>query len=71
MPDAEHGVLMDFAVDCPDGATETMLVFATGDLDPLVAAFPEATDEDIVQRLMMDLSRRSEALAADWECGSE
>ncbi len=68
LPDSEHAVLMDFNVDCPDGATETMLVFATGDMGPLVDAFPEANDEDLVRRLMMDLGRRSEALAADWPC---
>ncbi|MCO4769623.1 MAG: hypothetical protein KDA24_06285 [Deltaproteobacteria bacterium] len=68
MPDAEHALIVTFDVDCPDGATETMMVFATGDAAPLQEAYPEG-DDQILTRLMLDLSRRSEALAAEWPCG--
>lgn len=70
-PDAGHAVVLDYQVDCPDGATETMLMFATGDMGPLVDAYPEATDEDLVQRLMLDLSRRSDELLATWPCDGD
>ena len=68
-PDAGHALLLDYEVDCPDGATETMLVFATGDVDPLIAAYPGVPDDQIISRLMMDLGRRGSDLGLDWPCG--
>jgi len=71
MPDTGHAMLLDFDVDCPDGATESLLVFATGDADPLEQAYPHEDWEDsfdVLYRLMMDLSRRAETLTGQWPC---
>jgi hypothetical protein len=69
-PDSGHALLLDYEVDCPDGATETMLVFATGDIDPLIDAYPGVPDDQIISRLMMDLGRRGTDLATAWPCGA-
>lgn len=78
-PDSEHALLIDYEVDCPDGATETMLVFATGDVDALVEAYPEVPREgeanslsghEIISRLVHDVGRRSDGLLGTWPCNS-
>ncbi len=68
-PDAGHAMLLDYEVDCPDGATETMMIFATGDVDPLLDAYPGVPDEQVISRLLMDLGRRGTDLAMGWPCG--